>query len=154
MHYSTIQNLNPVALSPVEMTIGSCPSLIGSCPSLLIAQKRKSNLRIRGFCWLKKSWKTVILTPVPCICFILHNDKQMHNWIIHNSKLQPTRCNVSWFIYFYRRFTCFRRFLRPSSGAHNCTYSFRYCQPILLLAATVVAATVFQAVPPPIIRST
>jgi hypothetical protein len=41
------------------------------------------------------------------------------------------------FIYFYRRSTCFRRFLRPSSGAHNCTYSFRYCQPILLPAATV-----------------
>jgi len=41
------------------------------------------------------------------------------------------------FIYFYIRSTCFRRFLRPSSGAHNCTYSFRYCQPILLLAATV-----------------
>ena len=40
-------------------------------------------------------------------------------------------------IYFYRRCTCFRRFLRPSSGARNCTYSFRYCQPILLLAATV-----------------
>jgi len=29
------------------------------------------------------------------------------------SELQPTRCNVSWFIYFYRRSTCFRRFLRP-----------------------------------------
>ena len=28
--------------------------------------------------------------------------------------------------------TYFRRFLRPSSGAHNCTFSFRYCQPILL----------------------
>jgi len=41
------------------------------------------------------------------------------------------------FIYFYRRCTCFRRFLRPSSGVHNCIYSFRYCQPILLLAATV-----------------
>jgi len=26
-----------------------------------------------------------------------------------NSKLQPTRCNVSWFIYFYRRSTCFMR---------------------------------------------
>jgi len=38
-------------------------------------------------------------------------------------KLQPTRCNVSWFIYFYRRCTCFRRFLRPSSRAHNCTYN-------------------------------
>ena len=53
----------------------------------------------------------------------------------YNSKLQPTRCNVSYFVYFYRHCTCFRRFLRPSSGAHNCTYSFRYCQPILLLAA-------------------
>ena len=41
------------------------------------------------------------------------------------------------FIYFYRRCTCFRRFLRLSSGAHNCTYSFRSCQPVLLLAATV-----------------
>ena len=37
----------------------------------------------------------------------------------------------------YRRCTCFRRFLRPSSEVHNCTYSVRYCQPILLLAATV-----------------
>jgi len=44
------------------------------------------------------------------------------------------------FIYFYRRSTCFRRFLRPSSGVHNCTYSFRYCQPILLLAATSTVA--------------
>jgi len=41
------------------------------------------------------------------------------------------------FIYSYRRSTYFRRFLRPSSGTHNCTCSFRYCQPILLLAATV-----------------
>jgi len=30
------------------------------------------------------------------------------------SKLQPTRCNVSWFIYVYRCSTCFRRFLHPS----------------------------------------
>jgi len=29
---------------------------------------------------------------------------------------------------FYRRSTCFRRFLCSSSGAHNCTYNFRYCQ--------------------------
>ena len=41
------------------------------------------------------------------------------------------------FIYFYRCSTGFRRFLRPSSGAHNCTYSFRYCQLILLLAAVM-----------------
>jgi len=41
------------------------------------------------------------------------------------------------FIYFYRRSTCFMRFFCPSSGAHNCTYSFRHCQPILLLVAIV-----------------
>jgi hypothetical protein len=33
--------------------------------------------------------------------------------------------------------TCFRVFLRPSSGAQNCTYSVRYCQPIRLPAAIV-----------------
>jgi hypothetical protein len=33
--------------------------------------------------------------------------------------------------------TCFGRLFRPSSGAHNCIYSFRYCPPILLLAGIV-----------------
>jgi hypothetical protein len=51
-------------------------------------------------------------------------------------ELQSTRRNFFW-IYFCRRPTCFRRFLLPSSGARNCTYSFSYCQPILLLAATM-----------------
>ena len=35
------------------------------------------------------------------------------------SKLQPTRCNITWFIYFYSCSTCFRRFLRPSAGAQK-----------------------------------
>jgi hypothetical protein len=48
------------------------------------------------------------------------------------------------FIYFCRRSTCFRRFLHPSSGAHNCRYSFSYCQPKLLLAATVEEMELFQ----------
>ena len=34
--------------------------------------------------------------------------------------------------FFSKIFNCFGRFLRPSSGAHNCTYSFRYCEPKLL----------------------
>jgi len=33
--------------------------------------------------------------------------------------------------------TCFARCLRPSSGAHNCTFSFRYCQTIVLQAGIV-----------------
>jgi len=31
-------------------------------------------------------------------------------------------------IYFYKLLYMFRRFLRPSSGAQNCTHSVRYCQ--------------------------
>ena len=33
--------------------------------------------------------------------------------------------------------TCFGQFLCPSSGVYNCTFSFRYCQPILLQAGIV-----------------
>jgi hypothetical protein len=60
---------------------------------------------------------------------------------VHRNKFQiAAKQNAKFleFTYFYRRCTSFRRFLRPSSGAHNCTHSFRYCQPILLLAATVM----------------
>jgi hypothetical protein len=32
--------------------------------------------------------------------------------------------------------TCFGRLFRPSSGAHNCIYSFRYFPPLLLLAGS------------------
>jgi hypothetical protein len=42
--------------------------------------------------------------------------------------------------------TCFGRFLRPSSGAYNCTYSFGYCQPVLLLAG-IMNGMELQAVP-------
>jgi len=38
---------------------------------------------------------------------------------------------------FLKGSTCFVRFPRPSSGAQNCTFSFRYCQPILLQARIV-----------------
>ena len=67
----------------------------------------------------------------------LSSDNHMSVHRKYNSKLQPTRCNISFFLYFSRCPTCFRRFLRPSSGAHNCTYNFIYCQPVLLLAASV-----------------
>jgi len=79
--------------------------------------------------------------------------------------------------------TCLRRFLRPSSGAQNCTYSVRYCQTNTAASCycgwdgtTCIASIslkynqqdatfswsiyfykllyMFQAVPPPIIRST
>jgi hypothetical protein len=33
--------------------------------------------------------------------------------------------------------TCFGRLFRPSSGAHDCIYSFSYCPPIPLLAGIV-----------------
>jgi len=64
----------------------------------------------------------------------IYRSSKMYFWysyVVHRNIV--TRHNFSW-IYFYRRSTCFRRFLRPSSGAHNCSYNFRYCQPIPLLA--------------------
>jgi hypothetical protein len=58
----------------------------------------------------------------------------VHRNIITNYSQQDTTFLA--FIYFYRRSVCFRRFLHPSSWVHNCTYSFRYCQPIPLLAVS------------------
>ena len=60
----------------------------------------------------------------------LNNSHLMQFQIITN-KMQR------FLIQFYKCSACFRRFLCPSSGAQNCTYSFRYCQSVLLLAASV-----------------
>jgi len=46
---------------------------------------------------------------------------------------------------FLKGSTCFGQFLRPSSGAHNCTLSFRYCQPILLLLQADIMDEVEQS---------
>jgi len=61
--------------------------------------------------------------------------KQSYTFDIHMSVHRNIISNYSQqdatfleFIYFYRRPSCFRRFLSPSSGAHNCTYRCRYCQ--------------------------
>ena len=78
----------------------------------------------------------IIISFLPrhiCLCCILSCGFDIHMSVHrkYNSKLLQTKYDVSWFVYFYRRSTCFRRFLRPSSGTQNCTYNFRYCQPIL-----------------------
>jgi len=52
-------------------------------------------------------------------------------------QLQPKRCNYFFDYLFLKCSTCFRRSLRPSSGAHNRTFSYRCCQPILLQAGIV-----------------
>ena len=59
--------------------------------------------------------------------------------LLPNYKLQITANKMQRFLnlLIFTDAPRFRRFLHPSSGAHNCTYSFRYCQPILPLAATV-----------------
>ena len=54
------------------------------------------------------------------VCMSIH-----HKYI---SRVQQTNATFSRSIYFYNCSTCFRRFLRPSSRAQNCTYSVRYCQ--------------------------
>jgi hypothetical protein len=56
----------------------------------------------------------------PCIASIITNDDQ-----------QDALFFICLFLFCS---TCFRRVFRPSSGALNCIYSFRYCPPILLVA--------------------
>jgi hypothetical protein len=48
--------------------------------------------------------------------------------------------------------TCFRRFLRPSSGPQNCTYSVRYCQTNTA-AAAIVDEMELHGVPSPLASS-
>jgi hypothetical protein len=48
----------------------------------------------------------------PCIVNVFKHNQQ--NATLHNG------------IYYYKRSTCFRRFLRPSSGAQNCLHSIGY----------------------------
>ena len=42
--------------------------------------------------------------------------------------------------------TRFGRFLLPSSGSHNCTHSYRYCQAIVLQAGIVDGMAMFRLV--------
>ena len=55
--------------------------------------------------------------------------------------LQPQGATVFDYL-FLKGSTCFGRFLRPSSGARNCTFICRYCQPILMQADTGLQVTV------------
>ena len=128
--------------SPLEYI--SCSTLFRSCWQVTCldkwqaGQQHTSNVQLPGptsrhaLDWQEndipvsaKKLPTAIILIFVCPCIAIQ-------FQITTNKMQR-----SLIIYFYRRSTCFRRFLRPSSGAHNCTYSFRYCQPILLLAAIV-----------------
>ena len=80
----------------------------------------------------------------PCITNVLEQDQ-------HDAKLR----NI---IYYYKCPTCFRRFLRPSSGAQNCIHSIWYLSSFfwflpLWWVSWNLRSYMFQAVPPPIIRS-
>ena len=127
--------MHPASNCTTEEVFMSYPVLASSQPLFQYSVQRHST------CALQVP-STCVTYQFPKITLYLNQfDIHMSVHRKYISKFQPIRCNVSWFIYFYRRSTCFRPFLRPSSGAHNCTYSVRYCQPILLLAASVLAAT-------------
>jgi len=83
-----------------------------------------------------------------------HSEKIVHqSWLylqdntsIFDTRYSWVRASLLWFFncnqqdvnifhnLFPKSSTCFGRFLRPSSAGHNCTFSCRYCQPILLQA--------------------
>ena len=132
MHFYFVWRDRTVAKTAVQIHV--CPSV---CPHA------SPRLPLDTFCWnLTLGTCTKICRDNSNLVKIRQNighftwrPNQVYTFFL--VELPPTRCKVSWFINFYRSSTCFRWFLRPSSGAHTCTYCFRYCQPILLLAAIV-----------------
>ena len=79
---------------------------------------------------------------VPCIFNVFRYNQQDAK--LHND------------IYYYKCSTCFRRFLRPSSGAQNYTLHRVFVKLLMLPTACVSKLgliCMFQAIPPPIIRS-
>ena len=74
------------------------------------------------FSWYKFAWYLLmwvhfywfLTVTCPCVASISLNYNQQDSTF---SQYISINCS-----------TCFRRFLRPSSGAQNCTYSVWYCQ--------------------------
>jgi len=75
-------------------------------------------------------------SKVYVLLFKVHSECELYNY---------DQQDVTIFYYlFLKGSTCFGRCLRPSSGAHNCTFSFTYCQPILLQAVIVPSHPWYQ----------
>ena len=72
--------------------------------------------------------------------FINYLRKYQHLKEIFSRFFNYNQQDVTIFYLFLKGSTCFGRFLRPSSGARNCTFSFRYCQQILLEASSMIPA--------------
>jgi hypothetical protein len=73
-------------------------------------------------CFLTLKWNkchTFVLTNLTFICPCIASISLEYN---------QQAATFSRSINFYKASSCFRRFLRPSSGAQHCTYSVRYCQ--------------------------
>jgi hypothetical protein len=65
-----------------------------------------------------------------------HSEKSVHLQFI--IKMQPTRCYVSQFFISLKCCTCFRGYLRPSSGAQTVHKASGICQTLLQPAAIMV----------------
>jgi len=78
----------------------------------------------------KKDWKWEELKLMQDLLTKLFLDKVIQNMIFDYNQQDA---NI--FDYLFLKVSpCFGRFLRPSSGARNCTFNFTYCRTILLQA--------------------
>jgi len=90
------------------------------CIDTLIAVHCRS-LTVGSISWRKKIFQKELLSVWKCLIFIAPCIAN----IFTEYNQQDATCHN--FFISVRRFACFRRFFRPSSGAQNCTYSVRYC---------------------------
>jgi len=100
--------------------------------------KRDWQLQINFVCVTISESRNKISSCIIYIYIYIYNiHRSLHLLCIR--RVQPKRCKFPNLFISVRRSTCFRRFLRPSSGAQNCTYSVRYLSDqycYLLLALT------------------
>ena len=76
--------------------------------------------------------------PLLSYCYI------WRSWVCASKtyfQMQPTRCNVTQFIYFCETLYMFQAVPLPIIRSSNCTYNFRYFVKPLLLPGTVVAGS-------------
>ena len=116
-------------------------SSVSACCSYAIAHNCHAVLRYSVNICLRCVFYCIsaISRPQPVIQFNIC--RSVHHQYIR--RVQPTRCNVSRFIYFCISLHV-RRFFRPSSGAQNCIYSVRYLSDCNDVVKNKLLATVYM----------
>ena len=126
-----------------------CLTFICPCIASIFSEynQQETEMRTKSISW-GRGGRCVRLTTLPPSCAVVAKSWNL-NFLEPSGPLrayngtafynQQDAISLNLFVSI-RRSTCFRRFIRPSTGAQNCTYSVRYlsdCYCNLLQQVTV-----------------